>query len=98
MIITSFDSRGLFTENSFWQAKQSILHITVTLYGDCVKTCEVFAPHFGDKKLAVASRQRTVSHLLFQEGIFVQNNMTVVPHPPYFSVSPVKDKTENPSF
>jgi hypothetical protein len=24
--------------------------------------------------------------------------MTVVPHPPYFSVSPVKDKTENPSF
>jgi hypothetical protein len=24
--------------------------------------------------------------------------MTVVPHPPYFSVSPIEDKTERPPF
>jgi hypothetical protein len=35
------------------------------------------------KELAVASRQRTVSHFLFHQGIFDQNNMTVDPHPPY---------------
>jgi hypothetical protein len=35
------------------------------------------------KELAVASRQSTVLHFLFHQGIFYQN-MTVVPHPPYF--------------
>jgi hypothetical protein len=45
-------SRGLFTENSFWQAKQSIPNTTVTFYGDYVKMCEdfaPFAPNFDDK-------------------------------------------------
>jgi hypothetical protein len=45
-------SRGLFTKNSSWQARQSIPHTTVTIYTECVKFCE----DFGDKKkLAVAS-------------------------------------------
>jgi hypothetical protein len=30
-----------------WQAKQQILHTTVTFYGDCVKMSEDFAPNFG---------------------------------------------------
>jgi hypothetical protein len=37
-------------KNSFWQAKYSIPHTTVTIYGDCVKMCEDFDPNFGDKK------------------------------------------------
>jgi hypothetical protein len=29
---------------------------------------------------------------------FTKNNMTVIPHPPYFSVSPIEDKTKRPLF
>jgi hypothetical protein len=35
-------SRRLFTKNSSWQARQSILHTTAMFYGDCVKMCEDF--------------------------------------------------------
>jgi hypothetical protein len=37
------------------------------------------------RELAVASRQRTVSHFLFHKGILTKHNMTIVPHAPYFS-------------
>jgi hypothetical protein len=43
-------SRRLFTRNSAWQAKQSVLHITVMFYNNCVKMCEDFAQNFGDKR------------------------------------------------
>jgi hypothetical protein len=36
------------------------------------------------KELAVALRQHTVSHFLFQQGIFDQSNATVVPYAPYY--------------
>jgi hypothetical protein len=35
-----------------------------------------------------ASRQRTVSHFLFHQGILDKSNMTVVPHPHYFPLFP----------
>jgi hypothetical protein len=50
-------SRRLFTENSSWQAKQSIPHATVTFYSDCVKMCEDFPRTLATKELAVASHQ-----------------------------------------
>jgi hypothetical protein len=38
-------------------------------------------------------------HTSFFIGEFLtKNNMTVIPHSPYFSVSPIKDKTERPPF
>jgi hypothetical protein len=40
------------------------------------------------KELAVASRQLTISHFHFYRGIFDKTNMTVVPHPQYFSLFP----------
>jgi hypothetical protein len=42
----SLTSRGLFINNSSWQAKQSIPHTTVMFYGDCVRMCKDFAPNF----------------------------------------------------
>jgi hypothetical protein len=59
----------LSTNNPSWQAKQLIPHSTVTLYGDCVKICEDFTPNFGDKKLVAASRQFTIPHFHFNQGI-----------------------------
>jgi hypothetical protein len=43
-------SRRLFTKNSSWQDKQSILLATVTFYGDCIKMCKDFASNFGDRR------------------------------------------------
>jgi hypothetical protein len=49
--------------------------------------CEDLAPNLTTKELAVASRQRTVSHIIFNHGIFfARNSITVVLHPPYFSM------------
>jgi hypothetical protein len=62
-----------------------------------MKMCEDFALNFGNRKLAVASQQHTVSHFLFTRE-FLTKNMTVVPHPSYFPVSPIEDKTERLPF
>jgi hypothetical protein len=43
----------------------SQLRMLLWCFEAIVKMCEDFAPKFGDKKLAVGSRQRTVSHFLF---------------------------------
>jgi hypothetical protein len=50
------------------------------------------------KELAVALRQRAVSHFLFTMACFTKNNMTVVTHQLFFSVSPIEDITEAPPF
>jgi hypothetical protein len=44
----SSTSRGLFTNNSSWQDKQSIPHMTVKLYSDWAKIWEDFAANFGN--------------------------------------------------
>jgi hypothetical protein len=45
------------------------------------------------KELAVASRQRTVSHLRFHQGISFTKKYDWHLPTPYFSVSPIEDKT-----
>jgi hypothetical protein len=37
-------------------------------------------------------------HTFFFAMEYFTKKMTVVPHPPYFSVSPIEDKTERPRF
>jgi hypothetical protein len=78
-------SKGLFTKNSFWQAKQSVLHITVTFYSDCVKMCEAF---MRQKNGLLHHEQFTVSHFLSTRELLIKNNMAIVFHPPYFSMFP----------
>jgi hypothetical protein len=64
-----------------------------------VKICEDFAPNFGDKELAVASLQLTVSHFLFHERIFDQKQNDRRPPPTLLlSASKIKDKTERLPF
>jgi hypothetical protein len=63
-----------------------------------VKVCEDFAPNFGDKKLIVASQQHTVLHFLFSQGIFGQNSMTVISHPPDFLFPRLKIKLKGHNF
>jgi hypothetical protein len=51
------------------------------------------------KELALASQQRTISHCLFHQGIFDQNNMTAAPHPLHFSLFPrLKRKAKGSHF
>lgn len=45
----SLACRGLSTKNSLWQTKQTILHTSVTFYGDCMNMCEDFSQKNGDK-------------------------------------------------
>jgi hypothetical protein len=78
--------RGLFTNNSVWQAKESIPHTTVNFCGDCFKMCQDFSPNFGDKTTFCCITTTHHLTLPFHQGIFYQNRMTVVPHPSNFSL------------
>jgi hypothetical protein len=87
------------TKNTSWRTTQPIPHATVMFCGDCITMWEDFFQSFGTKELAVASRQHTVSHFLFYQGIFfTKNNMTVVTYPPYFSVSQIEDTNKRKPF
>jgi hypothetical protein len=69
--------RRLFTKN---------LHTTVMIYGDCMKMCEDFVPNYGNKRTGCCI-PTTLSHTsFFTREIFTKSNMTLVPHPPYFSL------------
>jgi hypothetical protein len=103
----SLTSRRLFTNNSSWQAKQSIPHTTVTFYGDCMKMCEDFDLSFGNKRF-VCCITTTCRLTLpsFTKEFFTKINMTVVLQPPYspdfalcdFPVSSIEYKNERPPF
>jgi hypothetical protein len=64
MLIIFFDAEGI-VHKEFALVGQSILHTIVTFYSNYVKMGEDFDPNFGDKELAAAARQRTVSDSLF---------------------------------
>jgi hypothetical protein len=77
----SLASGGLSIKNSFWQVKESILHITVVSFGDCMKMCEDFASTLAIKEPAVASQQSTISHFLSHQAIFDQKEHDCCPPP-----------------
>jgi hypothetical protein len=71
----------------------------VTFYTDCVKMSEDFAPNFWHKRTGCWIMTTYHLTLSFSPWNFLpKNNMTVIPHPPYFSVSVIEDKTERPPF
>jgi hypothetical protein len=59
-----------YIKNLSWQAKQSILHITITFYGNCMKMCEDFTPNFGDKRTGCCTTTPHCLALHFSPGKF----------------------------
>jgi hypothetical protein len=54
-----------------------------------MKMCENFAPNFGDNRTGLLDHSNALSQTsLFTRELFFKNNMTVVPHPRYFSLFP----------
>jgi hypothetical protein len=74
-------------KNSSWQAKQSIIHTTVTFCGDCVKMCDDFSPNFGDKDWLLHNNN-ALSHTPLSPGNCWPKKNGCRPHPPYFSQIP----------
>jgi hypothetical protein len=56
--------------------------------------CEDFAPSFDDKRIGcyITTTDRHIFPFI------TKNNITIVCHPPDFSVFPIEDKTERPPF
>jgi hypothetical protein len=103
----SSTSRGLFTKNSSWQAKQWILHATVTFYGDCVKMCKEFALNFGDKRIGCCIMATHRLTLPFSPGNYWPKTpwLSSPTHPTHltwppatFLFPPTEDKTERLLF
>jgi hypothetical protein len=67
-------------------------------YGDCLKMCEDFDPNFGGKGTGCSITAHSLTLLFFTSEFFNKNDMTLVSHLPYFSVSPIESKTEMPPF
>jgi hypothetical protein len=80
ILIIFFDIKEIVHKNPSWKAKQSIPHTTVTFTAtawNCVKTSP---RNLATKQLAVASRQRTISHFLFTRKFVV-----IPTHPTFLS-------------
>jgi hypothetical protein len=90
----SFISRRSVTNGT------SVPQTAVMFHGDCMKLCEHFAPNFeNSRELAVAPRQRTVSHFPFHQEIFDRNQHGCRPPPSlHYSVSRLKIKLKGRHF
>jgi hypothetical protein len=100
MLIISLTSKGSFTKNSSWQAKQSIQYTTVCDVLQRLRTnLRRLWPELWRQKNWLLHQDNTPSHTSFFTSEFLtKDNMTVVPHPPYFSVSPLKIKLKGSNF
>jgi hypothetical protein len=88
---SSLTRTGVFTRNSFWQAKRSVPNITVAFYGNSVNIWEDFAKNFGCKRTAcciTTTRPLTIPFFFFLQEIFYQKRHDCRPHSPYFSLFP----------
>jgi hypothetical protein len=95
----SLASTRLFTNNSSWQAKESISHNAVVFYGYCLRMCEDYATKFGDKGTSGCITTTHRLTLLFSPGnILIKSNMTIVHTHLTFLVFPIEDNTEMSPF
>jgi hypothetical protein len=91
MLLSFFDIKEMFTENSSWQAKRSIPHTTVTFYSDCLKMCEDFTPNFGDKRTGCCILTMHCLTLSFSPGNFWPKIVWLSPPPtPLIWIGPLQ--------
>jgi hypothetical protein len=76
MLIIFFDIKEI-VHKEFVLAAQTVN----SSYYCNMKMCEDFAPDFGNKKLAVVSRQRIVPHFIFTRKFLIKNSMAIVFQP-----------------
>ena len=80
----SLTSRGLCTKNLSQQAKLWILGSTAMFCSDCVKTCSVITPYFGENRPGCFTM--TTPHLTLPSSpssFWQKTKCLVIPYPPY---------------
>jgi hypothetical protein len=88
MLIIFCDIKDI-VRKAFALVGQSIPHTTVIFCGDCVKILRRLRPEFWRLKYCLLHCDNALSHTsFFTRESFTKNNVTVVLHPPYFSLFP----------
>jgi hypothetical protein len=90
MLIISFDIKGTVHEE-FVMTDQTVnsAYYTVTVYGDCHENVRRLRPELWRQKNWLLHHDDAPSHTpFFTTEFLATNNMTVPPHPTYFSLFP----------
>jgi hypothetical protein len=90
MLIILFDIRGIaYKEFVLVGQTANFEYYCEVFYSNCVKTCEDFAPNFGDKRIGCCIT--TTQTPFFHHGFFGQKQLP-------FSVSPIEETSKGSHF
>jgi hypothetical protein len=94
----SLTSRGLLTKKFVLAIQTLNSAYYCDILGDCMRMCEDFTPNFGDKTGCCIMTTHHLTLPFSPTNFWPKATWLSFLHPPYFSVTPVEDKTERPPF
>jgi hypothetical protein len=97
MLIIFFDIKEI-VHNEFALAGQAVSSLYYCFTATTWKCAKTSPRTLATKELAVASRQRTVSHFHFHQRIVDQTNMTIAPPPCFALLVRLKTKLKGRRF